>query len=251
VLGRPSFFAIGLLVGVAAHSSYSCVRTRAGEALVLRDDSVAPMDVPSAVSTPRLAERPAERLPSAAEGDVTDVPEVSKDGATAAPASAPVPGPAPPAVATGLPDLEDLRGRRLELPVEGIDRKSLKDTFTEGRTGHVHEAIDILAPRGTPIVAVEEGRIEKLFESKRGGLTVYQFDPSGRYCYYYAHLDRYASGLAEGQTVKRGQVIGYVGTSGNAAPQTPHLHFTIFKLASDKKWWQGVPINPFPVWAAS
>jgi murein DD-endopeptidase MepM/ murein hydrolase activator NlpD len=154
-------------------------------------------------------------------------------------------------VATGLPDLDDLRGRRLELPVEGIDRKELKDTFTEGRTGHVHEAIDILAPRGTPIVAVEEGRIEKLFESKRGGLTVYQFDPSGRYCYYYAHLDRYASGLAEGQTVKRGQVIGYVGTSGNAAPQTPHLHFTIFKLAADKKWWQGVPINPFPVWAAS
>jgi murein DD-endopeptidase MepM/ murein hydrolase activator NlpD len=236
VLGRASLFAAGLLVGVAAHSSYSCIAARAGDALALRDDAAAPMDVPSAVSTPRLAERPAERLPSAAEGDVP------KGGA-------PVVAPAP--VATGIRDLDELRGRRLEVPVEGVDRKSLRDSFTEGRTGHVHEAIDILAPRGTPIVAVEDGKIEKLFTSKRGGLTIYQFDPSRAYCYYYAHLDRYAPGLAEGQTVKRGQVIGYVGISGNAPPQTPHLHFTIFKLAEDKRWWQGKPLNPFPLWAAS
>src|SRR5688572_15315754 len=128
------------------------------------------MDVPSAVATPRLAERPAERLPSAAEGDVP------KGGAA-------VVAPAP--VTTGIRDLDELRGRRLEVPVEGVERKSLRDSFTEGRTGHVHEAIDILAPRGTPIVAVEDGRIEKLFTSKRGGLTIYQFDPSRAYCYYY------------------------------------------------------------------
>jgi peptidoglycan LD-endopeptidase LytH len=235
VIGRPSVFALGLLVGVAAHSSYSCVRARAGNAFAL-DDAVASIDRPAEVSAPRLPDRPAEHLPSAAEGDVP------KGGAgTLAPAAVP----------TGLPDLDDLRGRRLEVPVDGIDRQTLKDTFTEGRTGHVHEAIDILAPRGTPVVAVEDGRIEKLFTSKRGGLTVYQFDPSRRYCYYYAHLDRYASGLADGQTVKRGQVLGYVGISGNAPPQTPHLHFTIFKLAAEKRWWQGVPINPFPLWAAS
>jgi len=236
VIGRTSLFALGLLAGVVAHSSYSCMRARAGDALALRDDSVAPIDVPSAVSTPRLPDRPAERLPSAAEGDIP------KGGA---PAIAPAPIP------TGLPDLDELRRRRLEVPVEGIDRKTLRDTFAEGRTGHVHEAIDILAARGTPVVAVEDGRVEKLFTSKQGGLTIYQFDPSGRYCYYYAHLDRYAAGLAQGQTVKRGQVLGYVGTSGNAAPQTPHLHFTIFKLADDKRWWQGAPINPFPLWAAS
>ncbi|MEO5819210.1 MAG: M23 family metallopeptidase [Vicinamibacteraceae bacterium] len=236
MIGRPAFFVLGLLVGVAGYSSYSCLRARAGDGLVLRDDAMSPIDVPSAVSTPRLPERPVERLPSAAEGDVP------KGGA---PTVAPVPVP------TGIGDLDELRRRRLEVPVDGIDRKTLRDTFTEGRTGHVHEAIDILAPRGTPVVAVEEGRIEKLFTSKQGGLTVYQFDPSRRYCYYYAHLDRYAAGLAEGQVVKRGQVIGYVGISGNAPPETPHLHFTIFKLAEDKRWWQGVPLNPFPVWASS
>lgn len=236
MLGRTSVFALGLLAGVTGYASYSCVAARAGEMLALRDDRGAPMDVPSAVSTPRLPDRPAERLPSAAEGDVP------KGGA-------PVVAPAP--VSTGVGDIDELRGRRLEVPVEGVERKALRDSFTEGRTGHVHEAIDILAPRGTPIVAVEDGKIEKLFTSKRGGLTIYQFDPSRSYCYYYAHLDRYAPGLAEGQTVKRGQVIGYVGISGNAPPQTPHLHFTIFKLAGDKRWWQGKPLNPFPLWAAS
>jgi peptidoglycan LD-endopeptidase LytH len=235
VIGRAGVFALGLLVGVAAHSSYSCVRARAGDAFALRDD-VAPIDVPSAVSTPRLPDRPPERLPSAAEGDVP------KGGA---PAIAPAPVP------TGLRDLDELRGRRLAVPVEGIDRKALRDSFAEGRAGHVHEAIDILAPRGTPVVAVDDGRIEKLFTSKQGGLTIYQFDSGRRYCYYYAHLDRYAAGLTQGQSVKRGQVIGYVGISGNAPSQTPHLHFTIFKLAADKRWWQGAPINPFPIWAAS
>ena len=154
------------------------------------------------------------------------------------------------------PDIPvEIRWRPFQLdptvPVEGVDRKTLRDTFAEGRAGHVHEAIDILAPRGTPVVAVEDGRIEKLFSSKRGGLTIYQFDPRGTFCYYYAHLDRYAPGLKEGQTVRRGQVIGYVGTSGNAAPQTPHLHFTIFKLEPEKRWWKGAPVNPFPLWAVS
>jgi murein DD-endopeptidase MepM/ murein hydrolase activator NlpD len=230
VPGRPTIFALGVVIGVAAHSSYSCVRARAGDAFALR--STEAIDIPGSVATPAIA----ERLPSAAEGDIP------KGGAPSV-KRAPVP--------TGLPDLDALRGRHLALPVEGIQRKALRDTFAEGREGHVHEAMDILAPRGTPVVAVDDGRIEKLFNSKRGGLTVYQFDPGGTYCYYYAHLDRYAPGLAEGQVVKRGQVIGYVGTSGNAAPDTPHLHFTIFKLGEDKRWWQGAPINPFPVWAVS
>ena len=236
MIGRTGVFALGLLVGAAAHSSYSCVRARAGDAFALRDETAAPIDVPSAVSTPRLPDRPApdrpERLPSAAEGDVP------KGGA---PAIAPAPVP------TGLGDLDELRRRRLAVPVEGVDRKTLRDTFAEGRTGHVHEAIDILAPRGTPVVAVEDGRIEKLFTSKQGGLTIYQFEPSGLFTYYYAHLDRYAEGLREGQPLRKGEVIAYVGSTGNASPDAPHLHFAIFRLTPERQWWKGEPINPYPV----
>jgi murein DD-endopeptidase MepM/ murein hydrolase activator NlpD len=97
------------------------------------------------------------------------------------------------------------------------------------------------------VVAVEDGTIARLFESKRGGTTVYQFDPTTKYVYYYAHLERYADGLEEGNHVQRGQVLGYVGTSGNAPRDTPHLHFAIFRLTDKKQWWQGSPIDPFEV----
>lgn len=132
------------------------------------------------------------------------------------------------------------------MPVRGLGPDALRDTFDETRgTERKHEAIDILAPRGTPVVAVDDGTVAKLFESKAGGLTVYQFDPTVQYAYYYAHLDRYAAGLAEGNSLERGEVIGYVGTTGNAPKDTPHLHFAIFRLDADKRWWKGVPINPF------
>jgi murein DD-endopeptidase MepM/ murein hydrolase activator NlpD len=146
-------------------------------------------------------------------------------------------------------DLARLRARGLLVPVEGLEPRQLRDTFQDARTGHLHEAMDIVAPRGTPVLAVDDGAVRKLFTSRYGGLTVYQFDPSETYCYYYAHLDRYADGLAEGRLVRRGERIGYVGTTGNAPLQTPHLHFTIFKLGPEKRWWEGVAINPFPVWA--
>jgi murein DD-endopeptidase MepM/ murein hydrolase activator NlpD len=236
LIGRTGVFALGLLVGAAAHSSYSCVRARAGDAFALRDDSAAPMDVPYAVSTPRLPERPApgptDRLPSAAEGDIP------KGGA---PAIAPAP------VRTGLPDLDELRGRRLAVPVAGIDRKTLRDSFAEGRTGHVHEAIDILAPRGTPVVAAVGGSIRKLFTSGAGGITIYEFDGDEALVYYYAHLDRYADGIREGMRVRQGDVIGYVGTTGNAPESTPHLHFAIGRLTAAKKWWESEAIDPYPI----
>ena len=111
----------------------------------------------------------------------------------------------------------------------------------------VHEALDIMAPAGTPVVAVEDGKVAKLFTSKAGGLTVYQFDPSQSVAYYYAHLQGYASGLTEGAAIRRGQVIGYVGSTGNADPAAPHLHFAIFVLGPDKRWWQGTAIDPYPV----
>lgn len=138
--------------------------------------------------------------------------------------------------------------RGLLLPVQGITREQLHDTFTDARSeGRSHDAIDIMAPAGTPVLAVADGSVEKLFTSVRGGLTIYQFEPSGRLAYYYAHLQRYADGLAQGQTLRRGQVIGYVGSTGNASPEAPHLHFAIFVLGPERQWWKGQAINPYPV----
>ncbi|WP_312316954.1 M23 family metallopeptidase [Stenotrophomonas sp.] len=140
----------------------------------------------------------------------------------------------------------------LLVPVQGVMPGQLQDTFTDARSeGRVHDAIDIMAPAGTPVLAVADGTVEKLFTSERGGLTVYQFEPDGVYCYYYAHLERYADGLAEKQTVKRGDVIGYVGSTGNASPDAPHLHFEIHRLGPEKQWWKGEALNPYPVLAGS
>ena len=150
-------------------------------------------------------------------------------------------GPAPSSAA-------DLEHRDLLIPVEGVKPEQLTRQFDDPRSGtRQHQAIDILAPRNTPVKAVEEGKIARLFISKAGGITIYQFDPSERYCYYYAHLERYAEGLREGDHVRKGQVIGYVGTSGNAPPGTPHLHFAVFRLTAEKRWWEGTPIDPYDV----
>ena len=155
-----------------------------------------------------------------------------------------------PSVAAGLPQAAagtPAEPTALLLPVQGLKASDLHDTFDEGRDGDKrgHEAIDIMAPRGTPVLAADDGRIAKLFLSEPGGITIYQFDPSGQFAYYYAHLERYADGLTEGQSVRRGSVIGYVGSSGNASPDAPHLHFALFRLGPDKQWWKGEPINPF------
>lgn len=141
-----------------------------------------------------------------------------------------------------------LKAKALTIPVSGVAPGQLVDTFTQTRGGGArpHDAIDILAARGTPVVAVEDGRIAKLFLSKLGGTTIYQFDPGERFAYYYAHLDRYADGLAEGQTIRRGTVIGYVGYTGDAIASAPHLHFAIDRLGPEKHWWQGVALNPYP-----
>jgi murein DD-endopeptidase MepM/ murein hydrolase activator NlpD len=147
--------------------------------------------------------------------------------------------------------LQDLQTHKLLLPVEGIEIGNIRNSFYELRGDHIHEAVDILAPRDTAVVAVEDGKIAKLFYSVRGGNTIYHFDPTETYCYYYAHLDRYAPDIREGQYIKRGQIIGYVGISGNAPKDTPHLHFAIFKLNADKKWWQGTPIDPYPLLAGN
>jgi murein DD-endopeptidase MepM/ murein hydrolase activator NlpD len=145
-------------------------------------------------------------------------------------------------------DYITLKGRHLAIPVVGVSRKSLVNTFDEPRDGEQHhEAIDIMADRNTPVIVADDGIVKKLFSSVRGGLTVYEFDLTKTYCYYYAHLDRYADTLKEGQAVKKGDRIGYVGTSGNVPRNAPHLHFAIFKLRADKHWWEGDAINPYPI----
>lgn len=136
----------------------------------------------------------------------------------------------------------------LIVPVQGISSAQLSNTFEDARgSGRVHNAIDIMAPHGTPVLAVADGHVEKLFDSKQGGLTLYQFEPSGTYVYYYAHLEGYASGMVEGKPLRQGEVIGYVGSTGNADMASPHLHFAVSVLGPDKQWWKATPVNPYPL----
>ncbi|MET0656334.1 MAG: M23 family metallopeptidase [Pseudoxanthomonas sp.] len=203
---------------------------------------------------PRLATSSAEvETVAVAEPEpVASAPPATTEPSTTVPAAEttqtppPVPAPAPAAPPAPLPPSAAADG--VLLPVQGITREQLQDTFTDARSqGRSHDAIDIMAAAGTPVLAVADGHIEKLFTSERGGLTIYQFEPSGRLAYYYAHLQSYADGIAQGQAVRRGQVIGYVGSTGNANPAAPHLHFAIFLLGPERNWWQGQAINPYPV----
>jgi murein DD-endopeptidase MepM/ murein hydrolase activator NlpD len=140
----------------------------------------------------------------------------------------------------------------LAIPVAGVGPRQLVDTFTQARAGgaRVHDAIDIMAATGTPVVSAAPGTVEKLYFSQGGGGTsVYIRSADGRWNYYYAHLSAYAPGLHEGQKVQRGTPVGYVGFSGNANPAGPHLHFAINRMGAGEKWWQGTPINPYPLLA--
>lgn len=171
--------------------------------------------------------RPAPVVPTP-EGDAANASKASSTGQAAAPVQA--------------------AGAQLLIPVAGVKPEQLHDTFQDARgQGRIHDAIDIMAPTGTPVHAVADGRIVKLFESERGGLTLYQFDTSERWNYYYAHLDSYAEGIEEGMQVRRGKLLGYVGYSGNASPEAPHLHFAVHRLGPERNWWQGEAVNPYPL----
>ena len=200
---------------------------------------------------------PAEAKPSrsaaaspAAAAPVLGLRGVDPAGPASAQPPTPLPGtePSPAGAGTTSATLPPPPSQALLLPVSGVQAAQLVDTYTQSRgAGRSHDAIDIVAPRGTPVYAVEDGRVAKLFLSQPGGITVYQFDPSERLAYYYAHLDGYADGIVEGKQLKRGELIGYVGSTGNADPSSPHLHFAIFALGPEKKWWQGTAINPYPL----
>jgi murein DD-endopeptidase MepM/ murein hydrolase activator NlpD len=154
-----------------------------------------------------------------------------------------------PALAEPVPaDAAAKPAARLLIPVEGIKLSQLSDNFDQprGKERH-HEALDIMAPKGTKVIAAADGKVVKLFNSKPGGLTVYQFDPTEKYAYYYAHLDRYADGIKEGSELKRGDLVGYVGVTGNSAKDAPHLHFAVVELTPKKEWWKGTSVNPYPM----
>jgi murein DD-endopeptidase MepM/ murein hydrolase activator NlpD len=193
---------------------------------------------PKPAATASALDSRATPLPNSGQRDTRDAPP---DAFMAAPSKPAAPAPV---ATTG-----DMPHGRIRVPIDGEDIESFKGGFAERRDagGRPHEAVDMLAPRNTPVHAVENGTIAKLFTSKAGGLTIYQFDATGRLCYYYAHLERYADGLKDGQAVSQGDVIGYVGTTGNAPANTPHLHFAVFELNADKHWWQGKPLDPYQV----
>ena len=231
-VGALLVVALGVLVGSRMETSTQVVSTGP-----VAQAPAVPTPQPAAIATasaPSPTDTPADPLQALIE--------------KVAPSSIP-PSPSPPEALTDDADISLLRMRVLTLPVQGVAAAQLTDTYTQSRAaGAPHEAIDIMAVRGTPVLAVEDGKVAKLFSSKPGGLTIYQFDPGSNYAYYYAHLDRYADGLAEGASIRKGQVIGYVGSTGNASPDAPHLHFAIFKLGPERQWWRGTPLNPYLVW---
>jgi murein DD-endopeptidase MepM/ murein hydrolase activator NlpD len=221
-----------LLAGALACAALAWLALTQGVRAPSGTERAAPMPDTSVPRVPATADRSGAKgsstvsPPSTAAGTLPSSPPASLP-----PVVRPSPGPA-----------------GLVVPVAGVSAAHLADTFGDARgSERRHEALDIMAPTGTPVLAVAHGHVEKLFESERGGLTLYQFEPSGRYAYYYSHLQRYAPGLAEGQALRQGQVIGYVGSTGNADPAAPHLHFAIFLLGPGREWWRGTPVNPYPL----
>jgi len=171
------------------------------------------------------------------------------------PAAAPMPAPAGGGRAAASPaappvlaeDVARLRARGLAVPVLGVYPDQLRDSFNAARSGgRTHRALDIMAPRGTPVLAADHGRVARVGANALGGLTVYLVDATGEFAYYYAHLDRYRAGLAEGMPLAKGEVIGYVGTTGNAPPDAPHLHFQVLRVRGGRRWWDGAPMDARP-----
>jgi murein DD-endopeptidase MepM/ murein hydrolase activator NlpD len=210
--------------GASADSSGVVVRTGAGDVempLPRRDSATGQLGpMPKAPPTPR--ELASDTLVAVAEPHDTN------------------------AVRPAPSELADLASE-LIVPVAGVAPKDLLDTFDEARAGHRHNALDIPAPRGTPVLSAAAGRVLRLFTSKNGGLMIYASDPSNRFVLMYAHLDRYANGIADGMPLQRGDTIGFVGTTGNAPPTVPHLHFAIARTSNVSRWWTGMPVDPRPL----
>jgi len=230
-------FLLGVVVGAGGLFAFLRQVPHDAPAQTARDTGSPPAPAPAGVNLDGKLPPAPIVMRDLTELDLTelDLPLRPATAATQAPSSGPavaVPGPS----------------AKLTVPVDGIPLAQVRDNWDQPRGNERHhEALDIMAPKGTRVIAAADGKITKLFTSKPGGLTVYQFDPSDKYAYYYAHLDRYAEGLQEGAEIKRGDLIGYVGVTGNSDPNAPHLHFAVFELTPEKQWWKGTPINPFPL----
>ena len=222
---------------------------------LMRRATLIPILALSAACAPRHA-----AVPSA----VSPVAEVLLAGGPEGESAIPTDNPAPARAADTRPALatvaivpsarlaaaiEKLRDRQLTIPVEGVDGTRIEDSFTAARDRgeRQHNAVDILAPRNTPVVAADDGVILRMSRNALGGITIYAADRDREFVYYYAHLDRYQDGLAEGAKIRKGEVVGYVGTTGNAPKDVPHLHFQIMLWPADGRFWSGEPVNPYPV----
>lgn len=211
------------------------------------------------LGTARIETESSGSTMSLTDAAATESPYVAlpRHARTAEPSISSQPPPPPPVFAStkttviGPDPIAELRRRRLLLPLAAARVEAMKGSFGEGRDRGLrpHEAVDLMAPRNAPIHAVDNGVIAKLLSSRAGGLSVYQFDASGDYCYYYAHLEKYAAGLKEGMSIRAGDLLGYVGSSGNASPGAPHLHFAIMRLSDAHQWWKGTPVDPYRVYA--
>jgi murein DD-endopeptidase MepM/ murein hydrolase activator NlpD len=236
-----SFIFVILHAGLLSQTSLSPQVPGAG---VLLQNTVPtrPTPQPSNAITPATANVSQSALSQPATPTAASTADTATSQAAASTTSSNDPIQAPIAPPTERPS------STLLIPVAGIQASQLVDTYTQARSGgRVHDAIDIMAPRGTQVIAADDGKVAKLFYSKPGGLTVYQFDPTEKFVYYYAHLDSYAPGLVEGKQLHRGDPVGLVGFSGNASESAPHLHFAVSVLGPEKHWWQATAINPYPL----
>ncbi|MDQ2855752.1 MAG: M23 family metallopeptidase [Acidobacteriota bacterium] len=222
---------LALVVAVVVLVARISRTSRGGERIVLTRSQSESLASPQLRAISETAVRNNSPVSSAS---ATPVP----GGLTPSPSS--IPGPTAPAPAA--------TPSNLIIPVTGVRAEQLHDTFSESRSeGRVHDAIDIIAPRGTPVVAAADGIIMRLFHSDRGGTTIYQLSTDKKFVYYYAHLDHYAEGLEAGHFAKQGETIAYVGDTGNAVAGNYHLHFSISVIADPKRYWEGTNINPYPL----
>lgn len=191
-----------------------------------------------------LTQRPLPQQPLQTQITPIEVPTPEPAATPVAAAAIPEPAPTPTTESTAnfVGQLE------LIIPVAGVRADQLIDTYDDARSeGRLHDAIDIIAPAGTPVLAAISGKILRLFQSDKGGITIYQLSADEKTVYYYAHLQSYAAGLSEGNTVRQGEVIAYVGDTGNAGVGNYHLHFSIAAVSDPKRYWEGTNINPYPL----
>ncbi len=232
-----------ILAAFAAFIWYLNYRSPAPTPVTTINAPTASSDAPAAATTPGNAATPAPTI------EITPMPGVSTSpSVTPTPdnnaSSSGVASNAPSSNPTG----DGSSSNKLLIPVAGITAEQLQDTYTQSRSeGRTHNAIDIIAARGTPVLAAADGQIIKLFQSERGGTTIYQLGTDQRTVYYYAHLDRYADGLTADKFARRGDTLGYVGDTGNAGAGNYHLHFSIWLITDPKHYWDGQNVNPYPL----